>query len=326
MGNINIGRLGSLGIALETVAGTPNTTMSAYLNYSDGPTLRGHQEPIENISAKTSRIMDTDSVGGKKWGEGDVQILADTHLAGYLWKLALGNELYTTGTPSQHLFYPSVSGNTPKTATLIYSRGDTDVEQYAMSAIDELTFEVADEYATLSASFMSKFPTTGAAQTVTTTSGYQFAFKDYFVQFGGTLTLASTAATTPLSDFSLTIANNAETIYRSQSADVSALRSKGLRVSGSYTLFFDDVITRDAYYGLNKRSMILTASGNIIGSATESFRIRLAEFRLDEAEVSTGLDDFYTIKANFVAEDDVDAVGTRLCDVLLTNDKASLYA
>src|SRR3990167_6408312 len=167
--NIQLGRTGGLGLAIETSAGTANTTASVYLPYSEN-SLRGHHEPIENISSRTSRIIDSDSVLGKRWAEGDVEILADVVNAGYLWKLALGNELYAAGTPNSHTFYATVSGNTPLTATLINSRGSTDVEQCAFACIDELNFAVSDGLATLGASWMAQYPTAGAAQTTTTTS------------------------------------------------------------------------------------------------------------------------------------------------------------
>ena len=320
---IDIGRVGSLGISIEASPGSANTTMSAYLPYSD-ISLRGHHEAIEDISARTSRLMDSDSVIGKRWTEGDVEINADIVNSGYLWKLALGTELYVAGTPSNHTFYlgTTASGNTPLTATLIQTRANTtDIEQYTYAAIDELTFEVSDGLATLNASFQAQFPVAGAAQTVTTTSGTVLAFKDYFVQFGATLTAAGTAATTPINEFSLTIANNLEVIHRSGSPDVSIIRTKGVRVTGSYTLFFDSVTDRDAYYALQKRSMIVTASGIL----NESLRIRIPEFRLSEADISTGLDDFYTITAEFVAEDDIDS-GVRLLDVRLQNSKTSIYS
>ena len=318
--NIQISRLGSLGLAIETSAGTANTTASVYLPYSEN-SLRGHHEPIENISARTSRIMDSDSVLGRRWTEGDTEILSDIVNAGYLWKLALGNELYVSGTPSNHTFYPTFSGNTPLTATLINSRGSTDVEQYNYASIDELNFEVSDGLATLNASWQAQYPTAGAAQTATTTSGTVLAFKDYFINFGATLTAAGTNPTTPVSEFSLTIANNLEVIHRSGSSDVSVIRSKGLQVTGSYKLFFDSVTDRDAYYALNKRSMIVTFSGN----ANESLRFRIPKFRINEADIDTGLDDFYALTADFTAEDAVD-LGDRLISVRLQNNKTSVYS
>lgn len=322
--NVSISRLGSLGLAIETSAGTANATAAVYLPYMEN-SLRGHHEPLENISARTSRIMDSDSTLGRRWAEGDVQILCDVVNSGYLWKLALGNELYATGAPDSHTFYTSVSGNTPLTATLINSRGSTDVEEYIFAAIDELNLEVSDGLATLTASFMGQYPTGGAAQTVTTTSGTVLAFKDYFVNFGTTLTTAGTNPTTPVNELTLTIANNLEVIHRSGSSDVSTIRNKGLRITGSYTLFFDSVTDRDSYYALQKRSMIITFSG-ANNDGGESLRIRIPKFRLNEADISTGLDDFYALTADFVAEDLVDpGTATRLIDVRLQNSKASVY-
>lgn len=316
--SITIGRLGYAGFALEGTPGTANTTPDVYLPYTD-ISIRGHHEPIENIASKASRLMDTDSVKGKQWSEGDIAINCDTHNSGYLWKAAMGNEQLTTGTPNYHTFYVTASGNTPKTATIIQGR-DTDVQQYTYVATNEITLEVSDGLATLTSSVMGKFPTVVAAKTPTTTSGTVFAFKDMSVKFGSTLTTANQASATAINDFSLTISNELEMIHRSGSTDVSAIRTKGARVSGSYTVFFDSVTDRDAYYALSKRAMEVTFTGN----ANESMRVRIPEFRLSEDEISTGLDDFFVSSCSFVAEDKVDN-GARLVDVRLGNDKSDVY-
>jgi hypothetical protein len=317
--NVQIGRLGSLGIAIETSPGSANTTAAVYLPFTEN-SMRGHHTPLQDISARSSRIQDSNSVLGKRWAEGSVKINADVKNSGYLWKLALGNELYVAGTPSNHTFYPTVSGNAPLTATLINTRGGTDIEQYTYACINELSFEMAEGLGVMTASFQAQYPTNGTTQTVTTTSGTVFAFKDYFIQFGTTLTTAGAAATTPLTSFTLTIANNLEVIHRSGLSDVSAIRSKQLKVSGNYKMFFDSITDRDAYYALQKRSMIVTASG----ITNEQLRIRIPEFRLNEEEIASGLDNFYVLTANFVAEDQVDS-GARLIDVRLQNDKTSSY-
>lgn len=321
--NLNIGRVGgALGLAIETAAGTANTTPDVYLSLSEN-TLRGHMEPLEDISSRNSRIMDTNSVIGRRWTEGDIGMYTDVVNSGWLWKMALGNELLVTGTPDNHTFYPTVSGNTPLTATLTHQRGDVDTEQYTYATIDELNFEVSDGIAMISASLFAQYPTSTSMSGVTTTSGTIVAFNDYFVQFGGTLTTAAAASTTPLSEFNLTIANNAEVIHRSGTANVSAIRTKGLRISGNYKLFFDSVTDRDAYYELNKRAMIVTFSGY----NNESLRFRIPRFRINEAEIDSGLDDFYALTADFVGEDWVDTgTATRLIDVRLQNDRSSVYA
>lgn len=315
--SISIGRLGYFGLGLESSPGSA-VAASVYLPYTD-MSLRAHHEAIEDIASKTSRLMDKDSVVGKKWGEGDVAINLDVKNSGYLWKMALGNEMLESGTPTSHTFYVTASGNTPKTATVIMGR-ETDVEQYAFTALDELNMEVSDGLATLTASLMSQFPSVGATQTVTTTSGTIFSFKDLGVRFGTSLTDAASASATPVNDLSLTIANNIEVIHRSGSADVSTIRTKGIRVSGSYTVFFDSETDKNAYYNLNKRAMELRFTGN----ANEQLRVRIPRFRLSEGEISTGLDDFFVVSAEFVAEDVIDS-GCRLIDVRLQNDKTDVY-
>lgn len=314
---ITIGRLGYAGFGLEGTPGTP-VAAGVYLPYTD-ISMRGHHEPLEVQGATTSRNMDKDSVVGKKWSEGDLKIDLDVVNSGYLFKMALGNEVLATGTPNNHTFYATVSGNTPKTATVIFGR-DTDVEQYSFVACDELSMEVSDGLGTLSASMRGKFPTVGATQTVTTTSGTVFSFKDMAVQFGTTLTTATSASATELNEISLSVANNVEVIHRSGSADVSTIRTKGMKVSGSYTVFFDSETDKNAYYNLSKRAMIITFTGN----ANEQLRIRIPRFRLSEGEISTGLEDFFVLKGSFVAEDIVDS-GCRLMDVRLQNDKSTVY-
>jgi hypothetical protein len=265
--------------------------------------------------------MDSDSVVGKKWSEGDVSIDLDVVNSGYLFKLALGNEVLTAGTPNDHEFFTTVSGNTPKTATLINSRGDNDIEQYAYAAINELTMNVpTDGLATLTGSFMGKFPTTPGGQTATTTSGTVILFTTASAFFGNSISDAEGNSATELSTFTLSLANNLEMIHQTGSSDVSSIRTKGFRASGSYQLFFQNTTDRDAHYNLNKRAFELQMTGN----ANEQLRIRVPRFRYQELEVSTGLDDFYAVNGDWVAEDAVDA-GARLIDVRLQNDKADVY-
>lgn len=317
--SITIGRLGSIGLGMEDI---PGDTASAdvYLPYID-ISIRGHHEPIEIISSRASRLMDSDSTVGKKWSEGDVTIDLDVVNAGYLFKLALGNEILETGTPNNHTFYTTVSGNTPKTATMIHSRGDTDVESYSYVAVNELSMEVpTDGLSTVTASVMGKFPAIGSSQTPTTTSGTVVTFVNANAYFGSTLTAAGSASATELNSFSMTLSNNLEMIHRTGSSDVSAIRTKGFRASGSYVVYFTDQSEKNAHYNLNKRSLILTMDGN----ANEQLRVRVPEYRLQENEVATGLDDFYVTTGDWVAEDDVDS-GVRAIDVRLQNDKGSVY-
>ena len=67
--------------------------------------------------------------------------------------------------------------------------------------------------------------------------------------------------------------------------------------------------------------MIVTFSGN----ANEALQFRIPRFRINEADIDTGLDDFYALTADFTAEDSVD-LGARVLDVKLSNSKSSVYS
>lgn len=317
---ITIGRLGYFGLGLENTQGSA-VAPSVFLPFTE-VSMRGHHEPIEEIAANTSRHMDRTSVGGKKWSEGDVAMNLDTVNAGYLIKMAMGREQLSTGTPNRHTFFVTASSNAPTTGTVIYGRGDTDIEQYTSTAVDELNIEVSDELATMTASMMGFFPTNVAAQTATTTSGTVLAFKDYCVRFGTDLTTASGASATPISELTLTIANNLEVIHQSCDANPRTIRTKGARVSGSYSIFFENETDKNAYYALQKRAMHIKFGG----IQNEELHFRIPRFRLNEGEVETGVDDFYMINCEFVAEDWVDTgTATRLIDSLLYNGKSTVY-
>jgi hypothetical protein len=109
-------------------------------------------------------------------------------------------------------------------------------------------------------------------------------------------------------------------LYQTGNSTVTAIRNKGLKVSGAYTLYFNSTTDRNAYYNLNKRAMALTMTGN----ANESMVVHIPRFRLQENDISTGLDDFYVSTGDWVAEDVVDN-GVRLVDVVLNNSKSGVY-
>lgn len=318
---IEIGRLDALGLAIEGTAGTPEAAPAVYLPFTD-LSLNPKVESIAIKHAVTSRYAEVNSVPGKKWAEGDVGINLDMVNAGYLLKLAFGNEIYTAGTPSVHDFYVTTSGNTPKTATLWRARGDNDVDVIAYAAVDELTLSVEDGLASLKASFIGKFPTTaaGASLTPVTTSGTVMSFANYTVKLGATLAAAASATAIEPRKFSLKIKNGVESIFRAGSTDLDAVKTKGFSVEGDYELFFESVTERDYYRNLNKRAMIITFTGN----ANESLVIKIARVRTDSWKVDSNLDDFSSEGTAFVAELDTAQV-PNVIGAVLNNSKAALY-
>ena len=317
MANQVIGRLGSIGIGIEATPGTP-VAASVYVPYIDS-TVRERHTPLPIVSAMTDRIADENSVNGKHWGEGDFGLVADIVNSGYLWKMALGQELYTAGTPSTHQFFTTVSGNTPTTATIIYSRS-ADVIQLANSACEKLTFSFKDGLVDMKMTVKSQQPTIVGSQTATTTSGTFLAFKDATFKLGPTL--GSLGAATPINEFALEINNNLDLVYQTGNQSPTLVLMKQVTIKGSFSKLFDDVTERNAFTALTKRALEL----NLVGNANESLRIRIPQFRNEDSDVTTALDNFYMVKTHFVAEDLTDSsTAIRYIEVRLQNNKTSVY-
>lgn len=322
-----IGRLGYLGLSIEATAGSAEGSVDVFVPYIEN-NLRGHHEPLADISARTTRVKNYGSVAGKRWGEGDVTMYLDSQSAGYFLKLAFGTEARTSKntTPPvhDHLFYPTVSGNAALSATLWDYKG-VDTEQYTYAAIDTCEIEVTnDGIATIKASIMGKAPATVSAPALTTTSGTLYTWKDMSVQLGSTVATALAASATKIVNFKVTIANNLSLNYKSGSNQPDTLTYGPVEVKGEFQLFFENVTDRDAYYNLTKRSLIVTLTGANLGSGFgERLQMVFKKIMLEDIDMETGLDDLYAIKANFVAEWDQDQAG--YVEATLRNGKATDY-
>lgn len=324
-----ITRLGYLGLAIEATSGSAESTPDIFIPFIKN-SLMGHHEPLMDISARASRVKNNSSITGKKWGEGTVQMYLDSNNSGYLLKMALGSEARTQKSASppvhDHLMYPTVSGNGVTSATLWDYKG-VDVEQYAYASVDVCEVEInTDGIATISASMMSKFPSSVSAPALTTPSGTIFTWKDTTVQFGDTVQGAEGSSAIKLTNMRFTISNNIELNYRSGSEQPDTITTKSLEVSGSYSLFFENVTDRDRYYNLTKKSMVVTLTGAGLGTGgyTEKLTLVFKKIVLTSASIDTGLDDLFAIKCDFEAEMDQAQAG--FVEATLRNGKASDYA
>ena len=317
------GRQGYLGLGVESTPGTAvaaTTTIPFTAN-----TLTGKHEPALDISARASRASDFQAAIGKQWGEGDVTVNVDSLNIGYLLKLVTGNENVSNPATGvyDHLFYTTVSGNTPLTATL-YNYQGVDVQQFASMAVDKFDLEVKDSFMTAKATFKGFFPSTGSYSPVTV-SGTLLQWNDYNIQTGSSLVAAASASKAAISDFSLAIANNAEVIFESGKATASRIFWKNLKVTGSFTRFFETTTDRDNYLNMNKTSLILTASGMALpGGNVESLTINLANLVYTDAAIATGLDNFFSVKTTFTAL--VDVLQGKQYDITLRNYRSTTYA
>lgn len=322
-----IGRLGYLGLAIEASNGSAESTPDVFIPFTEN-SLRGHHEPLMDISARASRVKDYNSVAGKKWGEGSVTMYLDATNAGYLLKMAFGSEVRTqkNATPAvhDHAMYPTVSGNAVTSATLWDYKG-VDCEQYVYASVDTCEIEVTnDGIATMSAGLMSKFPSTVSAPTLTTVSGTLFTWKDMSARFGTTTVVAEVATPTKLTNFKMAIANNLALNYKSGSNQPDTITTGPIEVTGSYTLFFESVTERDKYYNLTKNSMVVTMAGASLGSGySEQLKFVLKKLVIEDIDIETGLDDLFALTCNYRAEWDQDQAG--YVEATVRNGKATDY-
>lgn len=323
-----IGRLGYLGLAIEATSGSAEASPDIFVPYTEN-SLRGHHEPLMDISARATRVKDYNSVAGKKWGEGSVAMYLDATNVGYILKMALGTEARTekntTPPVHDHLMTPTVSGNAVTSATLWDYKG-FDVEQYTYGAVDTCEIEInTDGIATINAGIMAKFPSTVSAPALTTVSGTIFTWKDMNAYFGSTVQAAEAGSATKLTTFRMQIANNLELNYKSGSNQPDTITTGPIEVTGSYSLYFENATDRDRYYNLTKRSLVVTLDGAGLGAGySEQLKFVLKKVMLEDIDIETGLDDLFALTCNFRAEWDQDQAG--FVEATVRNGKATNYA
>ncbi len=322
---IEIGKLKRVYIGIESTPGDPVAASDILAVTSC--TLQDKHEPIPVEDAIGNRYASRDSVMGKRWSEGNIEVNLDAVRAGYLLKLAFGNEINTNVATSvyDHNFYPIASGNIPRTATIYHARGGTDLIRVSYATVNSLEISFEDGLVEVSANIIGKFPeVTGISEpSLTLLSGTTFSFRDAKLKFGASLSEAEGASSTSVNSFSLTINNNAETLP--SNGDVTTIRTKEFSVEGEYTIFFDSVEERDKFRNLLKKSLIIQFDGMALpGNYTEFVKFRLAKIRLQEQSIEAGLDDFHTVTGSFVAEVDTSQV-PNVIDCIVRNNKSTVY-
>jgi len=324
---IKIGREGSLGIGIERTPGT-SVTASKWIPFLTC-TLHGTQEILEDEAARGIRERVGGAIAGPKRGEGDVEMLLDAMNAPYLIVPALGAVSTTAATTQAYTHTISVkSTNAPKTMTLIYDNGIAS-RVFTNGVINTFEIGVSDGLATLSASVLSKFPTTKTG-TKSITGETILGFKDYNLYFTTTTNstyttlkaavLANTATATKLSALSFRYNNNAEIQHVSGDEDVESVSMGQVEIEGDYTLFFEDTTERDIYEGLDKRAMIIQFKGATVDSTTEQIFIGLPRIHLRERPIDTAIAGFLTENPTYVAQYDTNT--TQSLEILITNKES----
>lgn len=322
--NINIGRQGWSGIALEPTPGT-GTSPTDYLQFTTN-TLFGDVKN-ENISNATqNRVKVFNSVATQKMGKGDVEFYADPKIMPYFLIGALGKvatTLVTTGV-YQHVITAQNANSNPQTLTIINDRqGSVDQEAYYSAVIDQFTLSVVDSLATCKATLMSNFPQTTTSGTATTASGTVYAFPNASFAMASTIAGADGAANLKPHDFSLTIKNNAKAIFRHGSQMPDTINVGDLELDASFKLYFENNTDLQKYYNSSKQAAQLKFVGGPVGGGlSESTKFRWYQTRIDTFQLETGLSNFYVEDVKLQPE--WDNANSIAFDIVAQNNK-TLY-
>ena len=322
-----IGRQGYFGLAIEATSGTPESTPSVYLPFTEN-SIEIIQEKLMDVSSRASRVMNHDSIQGRGRTEGDITMYLDATNSGYLFKLGLGQEVKTSVSVSpavdNHQFFVTASGNNPKTATTWNYRGSgPTVKQATRMAVNTLDLEVMnDGLATVKAGFMGGQSTTASAPTLATASGTILTWYNGCLRFGDTVAQAINNTATKITNFKMNVTNNVELLYRCGSNQPDEVVIGSVEVTGEFTVYFEDDTYLDYYRNNSKKAMVLTLQGANLGGVYEQLQICFDRIVLEDKSIDTGQDNLFALTGTFRAIQDTNG---QLVVVNLQNGKTTVY-
>lgn len=310
----NLGRRGALGIGLQTVGSeSSTTTIDMFIPYLSC-NLQEKHTPIADVSAKGIRdIQGNDSVEGKKWGEGNIEIVLEPRSAPYWFGLVLGSLTSSAGiTPLVN--YHTIArkaDNQPLSAT-IYRDRVVDEVKFPYSVVNALELNFADDVAKLSVDILSKFPVVETDTVDYSTDLELYTFKHATML----LTLGGATSTISIKEFTLNVNNNAEVRHSPNDNDAAKIVSKGFEVAGTLVVDFETTVQRDAFKNVSKQALTVTLT-----DSTNVITITIPQIRVDSLEIDTPNDDISAETIAFKAE--YDATTTKTIGVVVQNNVTS---
>jgi len=305
------GRQVEIGVGIESTPGT-SVTPTVYPQWNDF-SLQATAEKSNFNSARGIRHAVSDSRIRRKMGEGSIGVVPNVQIAPYLFDLALGvlNTSTVDGETSvyDHTFTTQNEGSAMKTGTFVVKHGGVVTEEYTNVVVNSLNLEVSDDWATMTAELLSKFPTTGQSLTASYTKETQFNYSDLTVRFGSDLSTAENATAKPLKGFTLNINNNVMTdeafLSGSNEPVDGGFVAGNQEVTGSYTLQFEDTTELEKYKNNTKEAVIAQFTGASIGSAeTEKITIQLGRLILTSPPKEYNMDGLIILSQEFTVEHD----------------------
>ena len=303
-----------MGIGIEATAGVSVAPQkySPFLEFG----LQGMHTPIADNSAKGMRdAQGSDSVEGKKWGEGNIKVVLDAETSPYWFALALGEVGSTPGVAGVYSHAITQKASNPPLTATIWQGKEIDSINFPNSVVDSLDLQFSDDIASLSMSIMSKFPVS-QARTATYTALEYYTFRNAVVEIGDDI---DSTTEIKVRDLTLSIKNNAEVIHQPGDNDAEVIPVKQFEVDGKMTLIFENDDQLYAYNNLGKQAMKLVLTGGKIGATAvdETITIDIPRFRVEKRSEKVSLEDLVDEEIEFIAE--YDSTETKTIEITVVN-------
>jgi len=322
----------AIGLGIESAAApgvaVAETIFIPWLDFS----IQGVSEKSMFTAARGLRNTSSNSMIKRKYSTGSMGFVPNVKVMPYLLSLAMGGVSSSSISDSAytHTFTISNTNASPRTATVTPEEGAIQTVQYKNMVCNSLSFEVSDDYAKATVELIGMFPGTDTISE-SYTQNTEFAYHQYTVKFGTSLSNAAGNSATPLKSFSLNINNNVllDEAFLSGSNEVAAgsLAMGRLEITGSYSLHFSDTTELAKYQANTKSAAIVTFEGALIGSTSkETIQFKIGRLVLTKPPVEYNIDGLLILNQEFTVE--YDATDVELTAIVINaveNATAHVY-
>lgn len=251
--------------------------------------LQERHTPIADTQARGRRDAEGyDSVEGKKWADGRIEVVLDPDTCPYWFGLALG-EIKTQPTKTHNI--TQAESNDPLTASIEMDDIVSGGVLFEEAVVDTLELNFADDVAKVSVDVIAKYPT-GTTFTPTEQSLKYMTFRNAKVKLD--------TSEVKISELTLRIENEAEPIFSLGDNVIDRVVAKNFRVSGSFQLLFETEEQKDAFENLEKQKLTIELEENTNSKIT----IEIPRIRVDNWTKDSSIDDIVNENIDFVAEYD----------------------
>lgn len=298
----------AIGLGIESYAApgvaVAETVFIPWLDFS----MQGVSEKSHFTSARGVRNTSSNSMIKRKYSQGSFGVVPNVKTFPYLLSLAFGGVASSGISDSAytHTFTINNTNATPRTATLTIEEGAIQTVQYLNCVCNSLNFEVSDDYAKATIELIGQFPGTD-----TISESYsqetEFAYHQYTIKFGTSLSNAAGNSATPLKAFAFNLNNNVQLdeAFLSGSNEITDgnLVMGRLEITGSYSLHFENTTELAKYNANTKNAAIVTFEGALIGSSSkETIQFKFGRLVLTKPPVEYNIDGLLVLNQEFTVE------------------------